>query len=238
MIAVVGAGGATGLECTRKLLAEGKPVRAVVRSVEKYAGKFGEAEVVKGDVTDEVSLKDAFAGCEGVIFACSASTYSGAGGPYEVDYLGVEKTTRAAKVAGVGRVVLISSRLVDPVNRWHPIRMLLNNVKYSLMDYKFMGEEVLRNSGQEYTIVRPGGLTGGDGQREGAAPGTEHIMAAAAEGDVGSTSSISRTDVASVVCEALRSPEALNKTVELVSRPREASDPSFDDRIKDIFNSI
>ena len=39
------------------------------------------------------------------------------------------------------------------------MRVLLNNVRYSLMDEKLKGEDALRSSGAPYTIVRPGGLT-------------------------------------------------------------------------------
>jgi uncharacterized protein YbjT (DUF2867 family) len=241
MIAVIGAGGATGLECVRKLVASGQAVRAVVRSIAKYDGKFEKAEVVQGDVTDVESLTKAFSGCKTVVFAASASAYRGAGGPYEVDYLGVQKTVEAAKAAGVEKLVLISSRLVNPKKRFHPIRIILNNIKYSLMDYKFMGEEFLRGCGLEYTIVRPGGLQGGEGgtgMKPRADPGTEYILAAGPEGDVGKATSIHRTDVASVVAEAVNSPEAKGKTIEIVARPREDSDPAFDDHLKAIFKSI
>jgi uncharacterized protein YbjT (DUF2867 family) len=37
--------------------------------------------------------------------------------------------------------------------------VLLNNIRWSLMDHKFAGEEALRSSGVSYTIVKPGGLT-------------------------------------------------------------------------------
>lgn len=242
MIAVVGAGGPTGLETLKALLAAGKTVRAVVRSPDKYAGKFDKAEVVKGDVTDEESLKAAFAGCQSVVFAASASKYSGDGGPYQVDYLGLQKTTDAAKAASVGRLVVVSSRLVNPINKWHPIRILLNNVKYSLMDYKFEGEQYVRKAGLEYTIVRPGGLSGGgDGASQGntaLAPGTQHIVAGAAEADLGKARGIHRADVASVVCEAIDSADAKNKTIELVARPREETEPSFADHLKTLFKDI
>ena len=39
------------------------------------------------------------------------------------------------------------------------MRIILNNIKWSLMDEKLKGEEALRASGVPYTIVRPGGLT-------------------------------------------------------------------------------
>jgi uncharacterized protein YbjT (DUF2867 family) len=257
MIAVVGAAGPTGFQCAKRLLNEGTSVRCVVRTVEKCQAKFDEEKlvsselplenltVVKGDVTDEKSLRDAFDGCEGVIFAASASSYCGQGGAWEVDNLGVQNTTRAAAAAGVGRVVLVSSRLVNPKLRfYHPIRAILNNVKFKLMDYKFLGEEYLRNSHQEYTIVRPGALVGGDGSQRGNAPGEEYIVAAAPEGEMGGARSIHRADVAAVVCEALRSPEAKNKTFEIASLPRGLSPrggnvlPNFDDRLKEIFTPV
>jgi hypothetical protein len=101
----------------------------------------------------------------------------------------VVNTIEAAKaVGGVGRVVLVSSCLTTPKNRLHPLRILLNNVRWGLMDAKFKGEasssplfpaapgrssrvadpapsparageEALRASGLPYTVVRPGGLT-------------------------------------------------------------------------------
>jgi NAD(P)H-binding len=46
------------------------------------------------------------------------------------------------------------------------MRMLLNNIRYGLMDNKLKGEDLLRQSGAKYTIVRPGGLTNGPGGKE------------------------------------------------------------------------
>ena len=45
--------------------------------------------------------------------------------------------------------------------------MLLNNIRWGLMDAKFRGENLLRAGGVPYTVVRPGGLTNDPpGQRE------------------------------------------------------------------------
>lgn len=41
----------------------------------------------------------------------------------------------------------------------HPIRIILNNVRWGLMDAKFAGEELLRKSAVPYTVVRPGGCS-------------------------------------------------------------------------------
>jgi uncharacterized protein YbjT (DUF2867 family) len=215
-----------------------------VRNPEKYSGKFGTAEVVQGSVTDEASMEAALKGVSGVIFAASASTYRGLGGPYQVDYLGVEKVAKAAKANGVEKFVLVSSRLVNPVNRWHPIRILLNNIKYSLMDYKFMGEETLRNSGlAHYVIVRPGGLAGGEGEGSHVRPtdiqpDTQHLVFGPAEADLGKSRSVHRADVAAVVCEALTCTEAARKTIEIVARPTTEGEPTIGEQLNGIFKSI
>lgn len=41
--------------------------------------------------------------------------------------------------------------------------MLLNNMRYGLMDEKLAGEALLRASGMPYTVVRPGGLSNREG---------------------------------------------------------------------------
>lgn len=53
---VLGAGGGTGLECVKRLVAVSKaPIRAVVRDPAKYKDAFpAGVEVVAGDVTDKV----------------------------------------------------------------------------------------------------------------------------------------------------------------------------------------
>jgi hypothetical protein len=60
---------------------------------------------------------------------------------------------------------------VPALHRWHPIRILLNNIRYSLMDEKYLGEQALRASGVPYTVVRPGGLTDLPGGKEAIAVG-------------------------------------------------------------------
>lgn len=69
------------------------------------------------------------------------------------------------------------------------------------MDYKFKGEEALKDSGVPWTVIRPGGLTNG-------APAAAVIHA---DRDVTKElggGSISRADVAAVCVEALGNPGA------------------------------
>lgn len=115
-----------------------------MRDVSKYKDAFGpentSLEVVQGDVTDPKTLTAQLAGCESTIFAASGTTYWSA---KDVDCLGVKNTCDAAKQAGVKHIVLVSSCLVTSKNRLHPIRILLNNIRWSLMDYKFKGNSLI-----------------------------------------------------------------------------------------------
>lgn len=42
------------------------------------------------------------------------------------------------------------------MHRFHPIRMILNNIRWGLMDAKFRGENLLREGSVPYTVIRPG----------------------------------------------------------------------------------
>eukprot|EP01047_Picozoa_sp_COSAG01_P102569 COSAG01_NODE_32137_length_585_cov_203.199588_2_plen_55_part_01 len=52
----------------------------------------------------------------------------------------------------LGQVLLVSSQLVHPDNRWSPIRAILNTINTGLfawqgmMDFKYEGENLLRAS--------------------------------------------------------------------------------------------
>jgi uncharacterized protein YbjT (DUF2867 family) len=215
----------------------------VVRDPQKYAGKFGSAEVVQGSVTDEASMQAAFKGASGVIFAAAASTFNGCS---EVDHLGVGKAARAAKTNGVQKFVLCTSRLVNPVNFWDPIRILLNTVKWGNMDSKFRGEELLRSAGlSHYVVVRPGGLAGGEGPNvrpTDRKPGKDHLVAGAAEADIDTAAngnrSIHRADVAAVMCQALTTPEGTGKTIEIVARAPEGGEPTIEQQLACVFDAI
>jgi hypothetical protein len=133
----------------------------------RYADAFPrEVPVVAGDVTVPASLPACLAGGRNVVFTASAATYFGADA---VDHLGVRATAEAARAAGAAHMVLVSSMLVTRRNRWHPIRLLLNNaIKWGIMDAKLAGEATLRASGLPYTIVR--GQGGGSMEPGGCFP--------------------------------------------------------------------
>ena len=54
---------------------------------------------------------------------------------------------------------LCLTALGDPLpamHRFNPIRLILNNIRWGLMDAKFRGENLLREGRVPYTVIRPG----------------------------------------------------------------------------------
>lgn len=229
---VLGAGGPTGQECVKRLLAASDlPVRAVVREPSKYAEvlpKSEKLEIVAGDVTDKASLQGALKGAKGIIFAASGKGYWSAS---SVDFQGVKNAAEVAKQLNADQFVLVSSMLVSPHNRFHPIRIMLNNFRWSLMDNKYKGEQELRSSGVPYTIVRPSGLGSGP-------PGKAEIITG--QGDRGLTGgrSISRADVAAICVAALNSPASKNVTVEVTSKAEEVKAEAYEQHLKDMWGGL
>ena len=98
------------------------------------------------------------------------------------------------------------------------------------MDEKFKGEEALRASGLEYTVVRPGGL-------KDLPAGQSKLVIA--QGDKGA-GAVSRADVAAVSVAALKEKNAKNATFELVSKPAAEGEsvPTLVDQLKSAFNGL
>jgi dihydroflavonol-4-reductase len=109
---VTGATGKVGGAVARALLERGDQVRALVRDPGRAGGLLPSAvELVRGDVTDAASVEAAVAGCELVFNAmglpeqwlADESTFD------RVNAVGTETVVRAARQAGVGRVVHTST---------------------------------------------------------------------------------------------------------------------------------
>jgi uncharacterized protein YbjT (DUF2867 family) len=219
---VLGARGGTGIEVIKKLCGLPRNVVSEIRGIMRDTTKIPDAlrdlkddrvKLFVGDCTIPESLATAFEGASTVFFCASASPprpkYK------EVDELGVKNAAEVALQKEVGRLVLVSSQFVHPSNKWTIVRLLLNNIVGSgVMDAKYAGEKYLRNSGQAYTIIRPGRLTNGPfgaarvrvGQTNGSfsAPGA-------------SGSGISRADLADVCVAAAFSEKCKNVTFEVAA---------------------
>jgi len=127
---------------------------------------------------------------------------------HAVDNLGTKALVDAAKKAGVGKVVLVSSILTNG-RAWgqeNSPGFQITNAFGGVLDEKIVAERYLRDSGLDYTIVRPGGLK--------ASPPSGSVVFSAE--DTLNSGEVSRDTVADVCVAALFSPKAANKVVEII----------------------
>ena len=207
-ILVVGATGSVGKQIVRKLDESGSPFRLLVRDIGRAKRILGDQyELVLGDVRIPQTLSIACKGVQSVI--CSIGTrfpLDDENNPEKVDFEGVANLVDAAEIAGVEQFVLVSSIAVTKPD--HPL-----NKFGRVLDWKLQGENYLRKSGLNYTIVRPGGLTDEPGGRYGL------------QVDQGDriTGRICREDVAEICVQALQISSARNVTFEVVNTSQTAS---------------
>ena len=201
-VLVIGATGETGKLIVPRLLDEGYTVKAFVRDGVKGRKVLGKkVTVVTGDIKMLATIEPAMTGIDYVISAVGATASSGNNRPEKVDYEGVKNLADASAAAGVKQFVLISSMGVTHEDH------SLNRFFGKVLIWKAQGEQALRDSGVPYTIVRPGGLVNEPGGK---------VRVVAVQGDpLMDNARIPRADVAEVCVEALRSPAAQSKTLEV-----------------------
>jgi uncharacterized protein YbjT (DUF2867 family) len=199
-IFVAGATGGVGQQIVHKLIAANRPVHALVRDVQKASRMLDhQAELVEGDVTEPDGLVAALDGIRLVICTIGSRAVNG-GNPQLIDYEGVCNLVQTAKAINVERFVLVSSIGVTQPD--HPL-----NKFGQVMAWKLKGEDVLRESGLTYTVVRPGGLIDEPGGRNGIR---------FEQGDR-ITGRVTRADVAEVCIQSLAQPAARHVTFELIN---------------------
>lgn len=157
-VAVTGATGFVGSHIVRELLAHGHSVRALVRTPAKASDVFAGIEgrdrlsfVQAETVTDESASRlvegaQACINCIGIIREQQGQRF---------DFLHVrvpELLASACKSHGVDRFIQISALGADPDGR----------ARYQ--QTKYAGEKVLRRSGLDWTIFRPGLIVGEGGE--------------------------------------------------------------------------
>lgn len=204
VVLVAGATGGTGQEVVDRALLEGLHVRALVRDESKARMLFGDrVQYVTGDVREPRSLKKAVKGVDEVICALGSNVQRDPeNSPERVDYVGVKALAEAAKAAQVSQFILVSSMGVTHPE--HQLNAMLDNI----LEWKLKGEDAVRATGINYTIVRPGALTNESGGQRGV-----RIMQGDPQDGAGS---ISRNDLAAVLVSAVGREDLFGKTFEVV----------------------
>ncbi|HEX2728242.1 MAG TPA: SDR family oxidoreductase [Rubrobacteraceae bacterium] len=202
-VLVAGAHGQVARHLVRMLVESGHEVRGLVRKEEQLSDVEADgAEPVLCDLeTEEVDggIGEAVEGCDAIVFAAGAGPGSGEARKETMDYGGAAKLVEAAEKRGVRRYLMLSSTGADdPESRDEAMRPYLRA--------KARADERLRESGLDYTIIRPGRLTD--------AAGTGRVDAAAS---LGRYAEITREDTAAVFAAALDAPNTIGKTFEVLA---------------------
>ena len=199
-IFVAGGHGKIGLRLLRLAAQRGDQARGLIRDAGQSADlEAVGAEPVVADWEAGDDITPLVAGADAVVFAAGAGPGSGPERKRAVDYGGAVKLIEAAKANGVSRYVIVSSMGAD-----NPLRGPESMRPYQ--EAKAAADEALRESGLDFTIVRPGMLTDD--------PGTGLVDAAPSLGRRGS---IPRDDVAAVLLAVLDAPSTISMTFELLS---------------------
>jgi uncharacterized protein YbjT (DUF2867 family) len=184
-LTVLGAAGVTGVQLVEQAIAAGHQVTALARSAENLTLTNPNLQVVQGDATDRAVVSQAMKGADAVI------SVLGARGPVIAE--ATRAVVAAAEQAGPDRILMLSSFAVAR-DRLKPVSKLVTRMAMgSQMKDKAAGEEVLRASGLDWTIVYATVLTNGPKTEPRVVPETEKV---------GASQRISRADVASFLLQA------------------------------------
>lgn len=206
-VLVVGASGSVGRHVVEQARTAGYRVRALVRDPSRIHFGCG-VEVVQGDLTSVESMRQVLDGIDGIVF-----THGSNGGPTlteTVDY-GAVRNALEALDGRPARIALMTSIGVTNMDNDY-------NRSTEAHDWKRRSERLVRASGNEYTIVRPGWF-----DMEGA---NEHHLKFE-QGDRKDPQgpqdgSVSREQIAQTLVTALGYDSANRKTLELVDVPGQA----------------
>lgn len=197
-ILIVGAHGSTGKRIIEILnnSQSFEPVAMIRKEEQKTIFEDMEVQWVLADLEQE-DLSPALEGIEKVIFAAGSGSNTGPEKTTEVDEKGAIKIIDAAKKAKVKKFIMLSAMGADEPSKHKKLEHYLNA--------KAAADQHLRDSGLDYTIVRPGALT--DDMGMGKVKLAEKL---------GGSGEISRDDVAFLLIMSLADPLVKNMTFEAV----------------------
>jgi uncharacterized protein YbjT (DUF2867 family) len=201
-VVVAGGAGKIGLRLLRLLHQNGHRARGLIRKEEQGAAlRSAGAEPALVDL-ETVSVPDlaiAIKGADSIVFAAGAGPGSGEERKRTVDYGGAVKLIEAAQHEGIRRYVIVSSVGADD-----PEATGASGTFAVYLQAKHDADEKLRESGLDYTIVRPGPLT--DDGATGKVTIGKHL----------DRSEIPRDDVAAVLFAALGADNTIGKDFDLM----------------------
>jgi putative NADH-flavin reductase len=205
-LAIFGATGNTGIELVKQALEEGHTVTAFVRDPARLAIEDANLTLVTGDVFDAASVTQAVQGQDAVVCALGAGS--------ELKKTTIRTTGTINIISGMQennlkRLVVVTAMGVG--DSWDNLSLFnkfffATLLKSSRDDHETQ-EAAVKESGLDWTIIRPSGLT--DTPRTGVYEVGENISA--------TTSKIGHADVADLILKELEQNKRIGKTVTITN---------------------
>ena len=201
-IAIVGGHGKVALQLIPILTGRGHTVVPLARKQDQLielAAMGTEPRGLDIENASEADFAAVFEGCDAVVFAAGGGPDGDIERKRTVDLEGSTKSIAGAKKAGISRLVQVSAIGVD-----NALPEDVEPVWKAYVEAKRDADTALRESGLDWTIIRPGGLT------DEPASGRITIGPEVERGE------ISRADVAHVLADCLDRPETAGAQWEVV----------------------
>jgi len=201
-VAITGASGKTGYRISEEAIKKGFRVKQIMRENSKVSEGLNSLETIRVSLDNKEELDKALKDVDALIIATGARANLDLTGPAKVDALGVFRQLESCKRVGIKRVILVSSLCTGRL--FHPL-----NFFGLILIWKKIGENFLRNSTLDWTIIRPGGL------KENEVIKSENIFYSKEDTQI--NGSIPRRLVAKCCIDSLKNNFSINKIIEITS---------------------
>ena len=203
-IAISGASGKTGFRIAEEAVKKGLKVRQIIRKNSVVGAGLENIETIRVSLDNKKELDKSLENIDTLVIATGARASLDLTGPAKVDALGVYRQLQSCKRVGIKRVILVSSLCTGKI--FHPL-----NLFGLILIWKKIGENFIRNSSLDWTIIRPGGL------KESEDIKLERIEYSKEDTQI--KGSIPRRLVAKCCIDSLKNKESINKIIEVTSSP-------------------
>lgn len=201
-MAVFGASGRTGIEIVKQALEAGHTVTAFVRDPARISLEDNNLKVMTGNVLDPASVARAIEGQDAVICALGAGNDLG---KTTVRTTGTVHIIANMHKYQVKRLLVVTAMGIG--ESWKTLsrmnKLFFATVLKSARDDHETQEAAIKESGLDWTIIRPSGLV--DTPRTGVYDFGENILA--------KNSRIARADVADLILKELKEDQLIRKAV-------------------------
>tara|TARA_Y100001968_G_C19159266_1_gene619990 strand:- start:91 stop:765 length:675 start_codon:yes stop_codon:yes gene_type:complete len=206
-VVITGASGKTGYRVAEEALKKSLDVHLVLRKDSKLPENLQNCKKSYISLDNQEELDTVLKEKDALVIATGARPSIDLTGPAKVDACGVKAQVDSCKRVGLKRVILVSSlcagRLIHPLNLFGLILI-----------WKKIGEDALRRSELDWSIIRPGGLLEKEEDIE-----RESIKYTSINKQV--EGSIPRRLVAKCCIEALYTSNSIKETIEITSNENE-----------------